>query len=222
MSITKQDVWRAANEIDAAGDKPTAVEVRKRLGTGSYTTITAALKEWVRPGDQDDDVELEPMPAEFEDRITQAGADLFAIAMRIAQEQFQSERDAWAAERTALEAERDEAIRLADAVSAELDVMRDQLTDLRDENANVVRERAEALAVAGERARTAQEARAEAEQARGTAEQLKGRVEALEAVIATFAPTQAAPAKGKKAAAAATGDATAHLVAGSVTTEKGD
>ena len=122
-------------------EKPSAVEVRKRLGTGSYTTITAALKEWVEPEASDGD-ELAPVPAEFEDRIVQAGADLFAIAMRIAGEQFQAERDAWAAERAQIEAERDEAIRLADAVTADLDEMRETVRRLQAENAAKLLERA--------------------------------------------------------------------------------
>lgn len=219
MAITKQDVWRVANEIDAAGDKPTAVEVRKRLGSGSYTTITAALKEWVRPDDEEVGAELEPMPAEFEERVTQAGADLFAIAMRIAQEQFQAERDGWTAERAQLEAERDEAIRLADAVTAELDEAREQIGQLRAEASQLVSERAQAYAVAEERARTAQAAREDAETARGMSERLKGRVEALEAVIGRLQPTPAPAAKKTKAE---NGDKSRARSAGPVTNQPED
>lgn len=199
MAITKQDVWRVANEIDAAGDKPTAVEVRKRLGTGSYSTITAALKEWVRPESEDDGQDLEPVPTEFEERIAQAGADLFAIAMRIAQEQFQAERDAWAVERAEIEADREQAIRLADQVSTELDEAKETIKALRVENSAAVAERGAAYAVAEERARTAQALRGEAEEARNLAERLKGRIEALEAVISQLKPAGAANEKKTKA-----------------------
>lgn len=179
MAITKQDVWRVANEINAGGEKPSAVEVRKRLGTGSYTTITAALKEWVEPEASDGD-ELAPVPAEFEDRIVQAGAHLFAIAMRIAGEQFQAERDAWAAERAQIEAERDEAIRLADAVTADLDEAREQIGQLRTEASQLVSERAQAHAVAEERGRTAQVAQAEAHKAKEAAGEMLGQIRSLQ------------------------------------------
>lgn len=106
-----------------------AVEVRRRLGTCSYTTITTALREWVKPEGEEAE-ELEPMPEAFEERLMQAGADLFALTTKIAGEQFQAERDEWAAERARIENERDEAIRLADLNSAELDDARDEVKTL--------------------------------------------------------------------------------------------
>ncbi len=220
MAITKQDVWRVANEINAGGEKPSAVEVRKRLGTGSYTTITAALKEWVEPEASDGD-ELAPVPAEFEDRIVQAGADLFAIAMRIAGEQFQAERDAWAAERAQIEAERDEAIRLADAVTADLDEMRETVRRLQAENAAIVEERAKAYAIAEERARTAQTAREEADASRGMSERLKGRIEALEAVIERLQPTTHPEKPTAKKAKTGNGDKSSARTDPSVTNPEG-
>lgn len=183
MAITKQDVWRTANEIDAAGEKPTAVEIRRRLGTGSYTTITSALKDWRRPEDEEN-AELEPMPGEYQERIAQAGADLFAIALRIAEERFQTERDAWATERTELAGERDSALALADQVANDVDAAKSRIHALETENARLIEERAKAFALAEERARKAQEAREEGQKA----ERLAGRVDALESVIATLAP----------------------------------
>lgn len=218
MAITKQDVWRVANEIDAAGDKPTAVEVRKRLGTGSYTTITAALKEWTRPDDEADAGELAPVPEEFEERMAQAGADLFAIAMKMAEERFQAERDQWAAERAELVAERDEAMVLADQVAAELDRAREVIDGLQKQNAMEVKQCAEAFAVAEERGRALQEARAEVRTYGERAERLQGRVEALEAVIETLKPEAKPRAKGKTVKS---GDAGAASSSASVTNAEG-
>lgn len=130
MAITKQDVWQVANEINAEGLKPSVVEVRRRLGSGSYTTITAALKEWVEPGSED--LEQIPVPNEFQERVSQAGADLFELAMKIANEQLQKEREAWAVEREQLEAERNEAIRLADALANDLDLAKVQAEEKAD------------------------------------------------------------------------------------------
>lgn len=161
MAITKQDVWRVANEIDAAGSKPTAVEARKRLGSGSYTTITAALKEWTQPDGDDKGAELEPVPAEFEEKMIQAGADLFALAMKIAGEQFQAERDAWTVERAGIEAERDEAIRIGDLNSAEIDDMRKENERMNSERDQAQEEARTAKTRAIEIERRAEELRAE-------------------------------------------------------------
>ena len=119
--ITKQDVWRVASEIDAGGDKPSVLEVRKRLGAGSYTTITAALREWVKPG-ADEDNEVDDIPDEVSNRVEQFGADLYAMVYRIAQEQFDAQRLEYEIRIKALEAEKAEVVQIADSTEAALDV----------------------------------------------------------------------------------------------------
>lgn len=176
MAITKQDVYRVANEINKEGQKPSAVEVRKRLGTGSYTTITAALKEWVKPEEEDQD-ELEPMPDEFEEKIMQAGNDLYAIAVKIAQEQFEEERKAWADEKEALIADRDDALKLADHATEELEAER---------------------ALRAKEFQTNEKLAKENDNANARANKLAGRVEALEAIIKTLTPASSAEPKNRK------------------------
>ena len=46
MAITKQDILAAADALDAEGAKPTLAAVRKKLGGGSFSTISEAMKEW--------------------------------------------------------------------------------------------------------------------------------------------------------------------------------
>ena len=48
MALTKQDIWRCADELDAEGIRPTLAAVRKKLGSGSFTTISDAMAEWKR------------------------------------------------------------------------------------------------------------------------------------------------------------------------------
>jgi hypothetical protein len=119
--ITKQDVWRVASEIDAGGDKPSVLEVRKRLGAGSYTTITAALREWVKPG-ADEENQVDDIPDEVSNRVEQFGADLYAMVYRIAQEQFDAQRLEYEIRIKALEAEKAEVVQIADSTEAALDV----------------------------------------------------------------------------------------------------
>lgn len=46
MAITEEDVFAAANALDAEGTRPTQKAVRDRLGGGSFTTIAAAMQRW--------------------------------------------------------------------------------------------------------------------------------------------------------------------------------
>lgn len=46
IGITKEDVFVAANQVLASGQKPTNDRIRKILGTGSFNTICKYLAEW--------------------------------------------------------------------------------------------------------------------------------------------------------------------------------
>ena len=39
MAITTEQIWSAADALDAAGQSPTLAAVRKAVGGGSFTTI---------------------------------------------------------------------------------------------------------------------------------------------------------------------------------------
>ena len=38
MAISKEQIFAVADELDAAGQNPTLANVRKQLGSGSFTT----------------------------------------------------------------------------------------------------------------------------------------------------------------------------------------
>ncbi|EBG1931025.1 KfrA, partial [Salmonella enterica] len=40
MAITEEQIMRAADELDQEGQNPTLARVRKKLGGGSFTTIS--------------------------------------------------------------------------------------------------------------------------------------------------------------------------------------
>ena len=46
MAISKEQIFAVADELDAAGQNPTLANVRKQLGSGSFTTISEAMNEW--------------------------------------------------------------------------------------------------------------------------------------------------------------------------------
>ena len=43
MAVTREQIFAVADELDAAGQKPTLAAVRKALGGGSFTTISEAM-----------------------------------------------------------------------------------------------------------------------------------------------------------------------------------
>ncbi len=44
--VTRAQVFAIADKISAAGQQPTVATVRASIGSGSFTTITALLREW--------------------------------------------------------------------------------------------------------------------------------------------------------------------------------
>jgi len=46
MTLTKEQVFAAADALDEAGVKATVQDVRARVGGGSFTTLSAWLNDW--------------------------------------------------------------------------------------------------------------------------------------------------------------------------------
>jgi Plasmid replication region DNA-binding N-term len=61
MAITRESIWTAADQLDAEGDRPTLAAIRKKLGGGSYSTISEAMTEWHARRTQKA-VQAEPVP----------------------------------------------------------------------------------------------------------------------------------------------------------------
>lgn len=60
--VTKELVWKAADELFAKGIVVTQEKVRKEIGYGSYTTIGKYLKEWKEREDNDVSSKNYPIP----------------------------------------------------------------------------------------------------------------------------------------------------------------
>jgi hypothetical protein len=81
--ITKSDVHRAADQINAQGRKPGTVEIRKILGSGSNSTIQMHLDTW-KPQDQME--YLAPLPDSLMSTATIMVADAWYTATKAADE----------------------------------------------------------------------------------------------------------------------------------------
>ncbi|MDT9670622.1 KfrA, partial [Klebsiella pneumoniae] len=121
MAISKEQIFAVADELDAAGQNPTLANVRKQLGSGSFTTISEAMNEWrARKASQAAPIR-EPAPQAITDKLAELGGDLWAVALEMANNRLAAEREALEAVRQETEAARQEAAELADQLTGELD-----------------------------------------------------------------------------------------------------
>ena len=158
---------------------PTLAAVRKLLGGGSYTTINEALKEWKAKQQPPSPLSVNPLPLRLQTRLEELGADMWAIALELANTRLTSEREALEATRIQLETAQQEATELADQLSAELEALQAQhqqaattyrppvppLNTLRHENATLSRQLATTEARAEETTKRADDLKAELQHA---------------------------------------------------------
>jgi predicted phage tail protein len=180
---TKEQIWTAADELAAEGKKATLQAVRERLGSGSYTDISAAMQTW-RSSKQVGTAPIrEPAPAAIAERLGEFGGEIWVAALELANGRLAAEREALEQARQEAEQTRQEAADLADQLAAELDEARAEIGLQAEQLAASAGEieqlrgelhtQTEAVATAVHRADTAEAARAE----------LQARVEQLTALL---------------------------------------
>lgn len=163
MAITEQQIFEIADQLDAEGLSPTLAMVRKRLGGGSFTTISEAMTAWKARKAAKQVPHREPAPQVVLDKLTAVAAEIWAAALEAANTRLAAEREALAQAKNEMEAERAEAVELADTLSAELEAEKARSASLQAAEAAAGRDAEmlrEQVASSGERAATAQ-ARAE-------------------------------------------------------------
>lgn len=129
MAVTKEQVFAAADQISVAGQRPTLEAVRKITG-GSYTTISPALNEWKARQATTAAPLHEPAPQAVADRLTEVGAELWAIALELANARLSSEREALEKARADMEAAQAEATELADRLTTEVEEQQVRLASI--------------------------------------------------------------------------------------------
>jgi len=93
MAISKDDVFKVADAIDAAGQSPTLAAVRKALGGGSFTTISQPLNEWKARKLAKEIVHRDPPPAAINDQLNEMGLEIWSQAIGLANARLEAERD---------------------------------------------------------------------------------------------------------------------------------
>ena len=197
MAIAESDVHAAADLILASGQQqPTLAAVRAALGGGSFTTISEAMKSWKAARQAAATPQREAPPAAVTDRLEALAGDIWGIALGMANDRLEKERETLDTARQEIEAQRREAAELADQVSADLEAARIQIAQqaqaLKQAEAQAaqlaaaqavlaeVQKRADSFAAMLEAEREAtKHAQAKAETAIAEAANLAGKLEAL-------------------------------------------
>jgi uncharacterized membrane-anchored protein YhcB (DUF1043 family) len=172
MAITTADIHAAADALTAAGKKPTLAAIRTALGTGSYSTIGEAMKNWEKTAAPQ--APAATTPQAVTDKAAELAAQVWAIAQELAEQQMQAAREEIEKQRQAMEAQRVEAVELADALAAELEELRKTAAV----QAAKLESMADRIAHAEKQAEAARTAEIEAREA---AAELRGKLEASKA-----------------------------------------
>ena len=195
MAISIEDVYSVADRLAESGQQPTLAAVRSALGGGSFTTISEAMKSWRAMQQAAATPVREAAPTPVMERLNQLGADVWAVAISMANDRLTKEREAFESAKADMELAHKEAAELADQMAAELESMRKQLeqqgTLLRSaqEAAQTTQaalteaqRRTDGLSELLERERAlSKEMQAKAEKAIADAARLAGKLEVLEA-----------------------------------------
>lgn len=185
MAITKQEIFDAADQIAAAGQRPTLEAVRQITG-GSFTTISPALNEWKSKQASAAVPMRDPAPQAVADRLAEVGAEVWAIALGLANARLAADREAIEKTRAGMEAAQAEATELADRLTAQVE---EQQTRLASIEAAEQATRVEADKLRGELATAREEA------ARLTG-QLDAHKEQMAALLARITPVMATKSAG--------------------------
>lgn len=129
MAITKDQIFAAADRLTADGQRPTLEAVRQITG-GSYTTISPALNEWKAKQTATAAPLRDPAPASVTERLAEVGAEIWAVALDLANARLATEREALEKVRAELEADRAEATELADRLAEQVEELQARLTSI--------------------------------------------------------------------------------------------
>lgn len=205
MALTQDDIWQVANELDAEGMRPTLNAVRKKLGTGSFSTISEAMAEWRKNKvSSTTSINQDPLPPAIVEALHSHAASVWQAATSLAEKRLDADRVQLATERQTAQETIKEATELADALAQENETLqaklanyeelhreRDQLKYQLDDQkkhsaAEIIRITEQMQRSDGEAA----EARREAKEALGDAAALRGQLEAYKEQLAALSPVK--------------------------------
>lgn len=94
MSITKEQIYAIADALNKDGIKPTLAAVRRRLGSGSFTTISEAVNEWKLMQLSAIEMPQEALPKILDEHLHKFGSTLWAEAVNTVNRRMTQEHQA--------------------------------------------------------------------------------------------------------------------------------
>ena len=132
MAITKEQVADAAAAIQAEGLEPTYINVRERLGSGSFSTIQKYLKDWRSSGPRSNPEAEGELPEPFREVLHRFGLEAWRAVSVWAKDELEEARKIRAQGcRNQVEAEK--AAATVDALQVELNSLGEERDSLRKE-----------------------------------------------------------------------------------------
>lgn len=127
--ISREDVFNAANDLQANGQRATILAVYQLIGRGSFTTISNYLKQWERENTVESavsaDVDLPEVIASDGDLFVKR---LWSIATNHADAQIQHERDALRQREAEVQEEMQQAVDMANESAERIEQLEEQST----------------------------------------------------------------------------------------------
>ena len=119
MAVTKENVFKAAEQLKELNSSITLAAIREVLGGGSFTTISPFLQEWKDKEKISSTPIKEPAPQAVLEQLQQFGTDLWGIAMDMANTRLAGEREALEKVRREMDINLQEAVELADTMNTD-------------------------------------------------------------------------------------------------------
>ena len=128
MAVSRETIWAIADAMDADGMRPTLHAIRKKLGAGSFSTISKAMSEWKERQRTKAQANAEPLPAELVAASNTLAEEVWIAARAAADRALTGERERMEAEHVELREQAAEAAELADSLTEEVERLREQVT----------------------------------------------------------------------------------------------
>ena len=122
-------VFQAATEIAETGQVPSLEAVKLKVGGGSYTTLTRALREWRKEKDRQQTA-VEAPPEIVSDLAQRLAGDLWKAATAEAQMGLAAAREALNLENKRLQEEMTEVLRSADLMATQMTEIQSRAEEL--------------------------------------------------------------------------------------------
>jgi len=128
-ALTTETIHAMADKLSSEGQYPTLALLRQQLGSGSYTTISEAMKLWREEKAKSDIIPIPPIPDEVNNTIQNATQSIWQSAMTVAKNKLQSEREALKKAQDEMTQRQKETIEMADQLDQEITRLKQTLQE---------------------------------------------------------------------------------------------